>query len=144
MVYLAIKELAGTAEDVIMDANSIMKGMQPGPEVISQTRSGPYAGLSTCVSPLPDLRLQLTLQVHPPSIAQGFEGFSKIAAVEKTTSTCSATPASSCHLFLGARDIVGRWANGLQDTANTESSTLLFGRCALVGIKNGCRWLARA
>ena len=34
MVYLAIKELAGTAEDVIMVTSSIMKDMQPNSEVI--------------------------------------------------------------------------------------------------------------
>lgn len=34
MVYLAIKELANTAEDVIMVTSSIMKDMQPNSEVI--------------------------------------------------------------------------------------------------------------
>ena len=34
MVYLAIKELATTAEDVIMVTSSIMKDMQPNSEVI--------------------------------------------------------------------------------------------------------------
>ena len=34
MVYLAIKELAVTAEDVIMVTSSIMKDMQPNSEVI--------------------------------------------------------------------------------------------------------------
>src|ERR1700722_3745878 len=34
MVYLAIKELATTAEDVIMVSSSIMKDMQPNSEVI--------------------------------------------------------------------------------------------------------------
>ena len=34
MVYLAIKELALTAEDVIMVTASIMKDMQPNSEVI--------------------------------------------------------------------------------------------------------------
>jgi coatomer protein complex subunit gamma len=34
MVYLAIKELSSTAEDVIMVTSSIMKDMQPNSEVI--------------------------------------------------------------------------------------------------------------
>jgi len=34
MVYLAIKELAVTAEDVLMATSSIMKDMQPSGEVI--------------------------------------------------------------------------------------------------------------
>jgi coatomer protein complex subunit gamma len=33
-VYLAIKELSATAEDVIMVTSSIMKDMQPNSEVI--------------------------------------------------------------------------------------------------------------
>jgi hypothetical protein len=39
MVYLAIKELAGTAEDVIMVTSSIMKDMQPNAEVIYRPNS---------------------------------------------------------------------------------------------------------
>lgn len=34
MVYLAVKELSSTAEDVIMVTSSIMKDMQPNLEVI--------------------------------------------------------------------------------------------------------------
>jgi coatomer protein complex subunit gamma len=34
MVYLAIKELSTTADDVIMVTSSIMKDMQPNSEVI--------------------------------------------------------------------------------------------------------------
>ena len=39
MVYLAIKELAGTAEDVIMVTSSIMKDMQPNSEVVYRPNS---------------------------------------------------------------------------------------------------------
>ena len=39
MVYLAIKELAGTAEDVIMVTSSIMKDMQTHSEVIYRPNS---------------------------------------------------------------------------------------------------------
>lgn len=39
MVYLAIKELATTAEDVIMVTSSIMKDMQPNSEVIYRPNS---------------------------------------------------------------------------------------------------------
>ena len=39
MVYLAIKELAGTAEDVIMVTSSMMKDMQPNSEVIYRPNS---------------------------------------------------------------------------------------------------------
>jgi len=39
MVYLAIKELAGTAEDIIMVTSSVMKDMQPNSEVIYRPNS---------------------------------------------------------------------------------------------------------
>lgn len=39
MVYLAIKELATTSEDVIMVTSSIMKDMQPNSEVIYRPNS---------------------------------------------------------------------------------------------------------
>jgi coatomer protein complex subunit gamma len=39
MVYLAIKELATSAEDVIMVTSSIMKDMQPNSEVIYRPNS---------------------------------------------------------------------------------------------------------
>ena len=39
MVYLAIKELATTAEDVIMVTSSIMKDMQPNSEVIYRSNA---------------------------------------------------------------------------------------------------------
>ena len=38
-MYLAIKELASTAEDVIMVTSSIMKDMQPNSEVIYRPNS---------------------------------------------------------------------------------------------------------
>jgi len=39
MVYLSIKELAVSAEDVIMVTSSIMKDMQPNSEVIYRPNS---------------------------------------------------------------------------------------------------------
>jgi coatomer protein complex subunit gamma len=39
MVYLAIKELATTAEDMIMVTSSIMKDMQPNSEVIYRSNA---------------------------------------------------------------------------------------------------------
>ncbi|KAI6133616.1 coatomer subunit gamma [Pisolithus croceorrhizus] len=69
MVYLAIKELATTAEDVIMVTSSIMKDMQPNSEVIYR----PNAIRALC-------------RIIDPSMAQGVERFFKAAIVDRTPS----------------------------------------------------------
>jgi hypothetical protein len=61
MVYLAIKELAGTAEDVIMVTSSIMKDMQPNSEVIYRPNSiRALCRIIDVCSQFSDSRLQLT------------------------------------------------------------------------------------
>ncbi|EIN14417.1 coatomer gamma subunit [Punctularia strigosozonata HHB-11173 SS5] len=110
MVYLAIKELATTAEDVIMVTSSIMKDMQPNSEVIYR----PNAIRALC-------------RIIDPSMAQGVERFFKAAIVDKTPSISSAALVSSYHLFPAAKDVVKRWVNEAQEAINPKSSGSLFG-----------------
>ncbi|KAF9780088.1 coatomer subunit gamma [Thelephora terrestris] len=116
MVYLTIKELAGTAEDVIMVTSSIMKDMQPNSEVIYRPNS-----------------IRALCRIIDPSMAQGFERFFKAAIVDKTPSISSAALVSSYHLFPNAKDVVKRWANEAQEAVNSKSSTSLFGSSASGG-----------
>ncbi|KAG8219412.1 coatomer subunit gamma [Butyriboletus roseoflavus] len=109
MVYLAIKELATTAEDVIMVTSSIMKDMQPNSEVIYR----PNAIRALC-------------RIVDPSMAQGVERFFKAAIVDRTPSISSAALVSSYHLFLHAKDVVKRWVNEVQEAVNAKSSPSLF------------------
>ncbi|KAF8211750.1 adaptin N terminal region-domain-containing protein [Mycena galopus ATCC 62051] len=92
-VYLAIKELATTAEDVIMVTSSIMKDMQPNSEVIYR----PNAIRALC-------------RIIDPSMAQGVERFFKAAIVDKNPSIASA-----------ALDVVKRWVNEAQEAVNAKS-----------------------
>ncbi|EJD03758.1 coatomer subunit gamma [Fomitiporia mediterranea MF3/22] len=108
-VYLAIKELAATAEDVIMVTSSIMKDMQPNSEVIYR----PNAIRALC-------------RIIDPSMAQGVERFFKAAIVDRNPSISSAALVSSYHLFLSAKDVVKRWANEAQEAVNAKSSSNLF------------------
>ncbi|KAF9245682.1 coatomer subunit gamma [Melanogaster broomeanus] len=110
MVYLAIKELATTAEDVIMVTSSIMKDMQPNSEVIYR----PNAIRALC-------------RIIDPSMAQGVERFFKAAIVDRTPSISSAALVSSYHLFPHAKDVVKRWVNEAQEAVNAKSSPSLFG-----------------
>lgn len=110
MVYLAIKELATTAEDVIMVTHSIMKDMQPNSEVIYR----PNAIRALC-------------RIIDPSMAQGVERFFKAAIVDRTPSISSAALVSSYHLFPHAKDVVKRWVNEAQEAVNAKSSPSIFG-----------------
>ncbi|KAK7063804.1 coatomer subunit gamma [Favolaschia claudopus] len=103
-VYLAIKELATTAEDVIMVTSSIMKDMQPNSEVIYR----PNAIRALC-------------RIIDPSMAQGVERFFKAAIVDKNPSISSAALVSSYHLFPHAKDVVKRWVNEAQEAVNAKS-----------------------
>ncbi|TFK41902.1 adaptin N terminal region-domain-containing protein [Crucibulum laeve] len=109
-VYLAIKELATTAEDVIMVTSSIMKDMQPNSEVIYR----PNAIRALC-------------RIIDPSMAQGVERFFKAAIVDRNPSISSAALVSAYHLYPHARDVVKRWVNEAQEAVSAKSSSTFFG-----------------
>ncbi|KAF9567853.1 coatomer subunit gamma [Agrocybe pediades] len=109
-VYLAIKELANTAEDVIMVTSSIMKDMQPNSEVIYR----PNAIRALC-------------KIIDPSMAQGVERFFKAAIVDRNPSIASAALVSAYHLYPHAKDVVKRWVNEVQEAVNAKSSSSFFG-----------------
>ncbi|KAG6842399.1 hypothetical protein C0991_007529 [Blastosporella zonata] len=108
-VYLAIKELAVSAEDVIMVTASIMKDMQPNSEVIY--RSNAIRALSRIID---------------PSMAQGVERFFKAAIVDRNPTTAASALVSAYHLFPFAKDVVKRWANETQESIVTRSSASFF------------------
>ncbi|KAF8640341.1 hypothetical protein AX17_000013 [Amanita inopinata Kibby_2008] len=109
-VYLAIKELATTAEDVIMVTSSIMKDMQPNSEVIYR----PNAIRALC-------------RIIDPSMAQGVERFFKAAIVDRNPAISSASLLSAYHLYPAARDVVKRWVNEAQEAVSAKSSSNFFG-----------------
>ncbi|GBE77535.1 Probable coatomer subunit [Sparassis crispa] len=110
MVYLTIKELATTAEDVIMVTSSIMKDMQPNSEVIYR----PNAIRALC-------------RIIDPSMAQGVERFFKAAIVDKNRSISSAALVSAYHLFPVAKDVVKRWVNEAQEAVTPKSVSMFSG-----------------
>ncbi|PPQ77020.1 hypothetical protein CVT25_014837 [Psilocybe cyanescens] len=109
-VYLAIKELATSAEDVIMVTASIMKDIQPNSEVIYR----PNAIRALC-------------KIIDPSMAQGVERFFKAAIVDKNPAIASAALVSAYHLFPHAKDVVRRWVNEVQEAVSAKSSSSFFG-----------------
>ncbi|KAH9486336.1 putative coatomer subunit gamma [Psilocybe cubensis] len=109
-VYLAIKELAASAEDVIMVTASIMKDIQPNSEVIYR----PNAIRALC-------------KIIDPSMAQGVERFFKAAIVDKNPAIASAALVSAYHLFPNAKEVVRRWVNEVQEAVSAKSSSSFFG-----------------
>ncbi|KAJ7611001.1 adaptin N terminal region-domain-containing protein [Roridomyces roridus] len=110
-VYLAIKELATTAEDVIMVTSSIMKDMQPNSEVIYRPNS-----------------IRALCRIIDPSMAQGVERFFKAAIVDRNPSISSASLVSAYHLFPHAKDVVKRWVNEAQEAVNAKSAGYFGGQ----------------
>ncbi|KAI5308243.1 coatomer subunit gamma [Ascosphaera atra] len=106
MVYLVLKELSGTAEDVIMSTSIIMKDTSVGSDVVYR----PNAIRALC------------------RIIDAIERLIKTAIVDKTPSVSSAALISSYHLLPVAKDVVRRWQSETQEAASSgKQSTGFFG-----------------
>lgn len=105
MVYLIIKELAHTAEDVIMSTSIIMKDMTVGSEVVYKANS-----------------IRALCRIIDATTVQGIERLIKTAIVDKSPAVSSAALVSSYHLLPIARDVVRRWQSETQEAAATNKS----------------------
>ncbi|KAF2146183.1 uncharacterized protein K452DRAFT_219956 [Aplosporella prunicola CBS 121167] len=106
MVYLVIKELANTAEDVIMVTSSIMKDTAVGSDVVYRANA-----------------IRALCRVIDASTVQAIERLIKTAIVDKTPSVSSAALVSSYHLLPVARDVVRRWQSETQEAASAAKSS---------------------
>ncbi|TIA89766.1 hypothetical protein E3P99_01904 [Wallemia hederae] len=106
MVYLVVKQLSDSAQDVIMATSSIMKDIQPNLQVIYR----PNAIRTLC-------------RVTDPSMIQGLERFFRTALVDKSPSISAAALVSSYHLYPQAKDIIKRWANEVNDALTKPPSS---------------------
>ncbi|KAF4308967.1 Clathrin/coatomer adaptor adaptin-like protein [Botryosphaeria dothidea] len=106
MVYLVIKELANTAEDVIMVTSSIMKDTAVGSDVVYRANA-----------------IRALCRVIDASTVPAIERLIKTAIVDKTPSVSSAALVSSYHLLPVARDVVRRWQSETQEAASGTKSS---------------------
>ncbi|KAL9114943.1 MAG: hypothetical protein Q9227_001186 [Pyrenula ochraceoflavens] len=106
MVYLILKELAQTAEDVIMSTSIIMKDMSVGSDVIYRANA-----------------IRALCRIIDASTVQGIERLIKTAIVDKTPSVSSAALVSSYHLLPIARDVVRRWQSETQEAASSAKQS---------------------
>lgn len=113
MVYLVIKELASTAEDVIMVTSSIMKDTAVGSDVVYRANA-----------------IRALCRIIDGQNVQAIERLIKTAIVDKTPSVSSAALVSAYHLHPLAKDVVRRWANETQEAVQATKS---FGSSIMSG-----------
>lgn len=109
MVYLILKELAGTAEDVIMSTSIIMKDTAVGSDVLYRANA-----------------IRALCRIIDGSTVQGIERLIKTAIVDKTPSVSSAALVSAYHLLPIARDVVRRWQSETQEAASSSKQSTGF------------------
>ncbi|KAL4873337.1 hypothetical protein BDV12DRAFT_160865 [Aspergillus spectabilis] len=109
MVYLILKELAYTAEDVIMSTSIIMKDTAVGSDVLYRANA-----------------IRALCRIIDATTVQGIERLIKTAIVDKTPSVSSAALVSSYHLLPIARDVVRRWQSETQEAASSSKQSTGF------------------
>ncbi|MCJ1355062.1 MAG: coatomer subunit gamma [Icmadophila ericetorum] len=109
MVYLIIKELATTAEDVIMVTSSIMKDTAVGSDVLYRANA-----------------IRALCRIIDATTVQAIERLIKTAIVDKTPSVSSAALVSSYHLLPIAKDVVRRWQSETQEAASSSKASTGF------------------
>jgi coatomer protein complex subunit gamma len=105
MVYLILKELAQTAEDVIMSTSIIMKDMTVGSEIVYKANS-----------------IRALCRIIDATTVQGIERLIKTAIVDKSPAVSSAALVSSYQLLPIAKDVVRRWQSETQEAASSSKS----------------------
>ncbi|KAJ9155538.1 Coatomer subunit gamma [Pleurostoma richardsiae] len=106
MVHLVIKELAHSAEDIIMVTSTIMKDTGGSTDIIYR----PNAIRALC-------------RIIDASTVQSIERVMKTAIVDKNPSVSSAALISSYHLLPIAKDVVRRWQSETQEAAASTKSS---------------------
>ena len=106
MVLLIIKELANSAEDIIMVTSTVMKDTGGGTDAIYR----PNAIRALC-------------RIIDSSTVQAIERVMKTAIVDKNPSVSSAALVSSYHLLPIAREVVRRWQSETQEAASSSKSS---------------------
>ncbi|XP_066913900.1 coatomer subunit gamma-2-like [Clytia hemisphaerica] len=103
MCYLAIKELANIAEDVIIVTSSLTKDM-----------TGKDEGFRA-----PAIRA--LCRITDSQMLAGIERYLKQAIVDKNPSVASAALVSSLHLLKPNFDVVKRWVNEAQEAVSSDN-----------------------
>jgi len=116
IVYLAIKELSGIANDVIMITASLTKDINSKTDIIYR----PNAIRALC-------------KITDPTMLASIERFLKQAIVDRNPSVSSAALVSALCLYNSAsKDIVKRWTNEVQEAINSKGVITQYHAIALL------------
>lgn len=125
MVYLAIKDLSTSAEDVIMVTSSILKDMQSNQDAVYR----PNAIRALCkiidVRPM-TVPNSLLFTFSQPAMVQSVERYFKAYIVDKNPSIASAALVSAYHLYPKAENVAKRWVNEALEALSPKSSSSFF------------------
>jgi coatomer subunit gamma len=105
MVYLIVKELAHSAEDIIMFTAIIQRDLTVTSDIIYKANA-----------------IRSLCRIIDASSVQGMERLIKTAIVDKSPAVSSAALVSSYHLLPIARDVVRRWQSETQEAAGSSKS----------------------
>jgi coatomer protein complex subunit gamma len=103
LVYLAIKELSGIAEDVIIVTSSLTKDMTG--------KEDNYRGAA----------IRALCAITDPVMLQAIERYMKQAIVDRNPAVSSAAIVSSLHLSATAPEVVKRWVNEVQESLSSDN-----------------------
>jgi coatomer subunit gamma len=105
MVYLIVKELASSAEDIIMFTAIIQRDLTVTSDVVYKANA-----------------IRSLCRIIDASSVQGMERLIKTAIVDKSPAVSSAALVSSYHLLPMAKDVVRRWQSETQEAAASSKS----------------------
>ncbi|EIE85792.1 hypothetical protein RO3G_10502 [Rhizopus delemar RA 99-880] len=106
MMYLVIKDLSNTAQDVIMVTQSLIKDIQSNQETIYRANA-----------------IRALCLITDPSMIQAIERIIKACIVDKNPSVAAAALVSSYRVFNSSKDIVRRWAPEIQEAIQSKSAS---------------------
>eukprot|EP00899_Mesostigma_viride_P023430 jgi/Mesvir1/4271/Mv22231-RA.1 len=114
MVYLMIKEISPSADEVIIVTSSLMKDMNSKVDLYRSNA------------------IRVLAKITDATLLAQIERYLKQAVVDKNCVVASAALISGCHLLQTNADIVKRWTNEVQEAVHSKSAVVQFHALALL------------
>ncbi|CAI4227897.1 unnamed protein product [Auanema sp. JU1783] len=108
LVYLAVKDLSGIADDVIIVTSSLTKDMTGREDV--------YRAAA----------IRALCKITDTGMLQTIERYMKQAIVDKNGAVASAALVSSNHLMAKSAEVVRRWANEVQEAVSSDNHMVQY------------------
>ncbi|VDL81197.1 unnamed protein product [Nippostrongylus brasiliensis] len=108
LVYLAVKDLSGIADDVIIVTSSLTKDMTGREDV--------YRAAA----------IRALCRITDTGMLQTIERYMKQAIVDKNGAVSSAALVSSKHLMKKSAEVVRRWANEVQEAVSSDNQMVQY------------------